>query len=246
MSVMQALYDEYHDCCAFSNFGVGTFQGHRAVAAYPDARRVLDFGCGNGYAVRRMRQEGHEWYGIELSRTAYEQHLREPYFFHGTTEQFPDRHFDMVYSTEVMEHIPESDVESVVADICRIARKYIFMTISLRPSSDNNRYHCTLRPRSWWEAQFVAHEFVVDRQVVDCYQKRTLKSTRQILEKWAHLGPIPKAFAQNPPYALQGETQFWFFAFRRRGCERPVGLHPEQPWHRRRLVPWLRLCLGIR
>lgn len=244
MVTTQELYAEYHRHCPFETFGQDTFLADKAVAAYYDARTVLDFGCGNGYAVMRMREEGEEWLGLEFSETAFQKYLHGPPFYVGTTDQFEDRQFDMVYSTEVLEHIPEDVTDEVIAGICRVAAKYLFLTISLRPSSDNNRYHCTLRPRAWWEAKFTAHGFQVDRPVIDLYQKVTWKSTRQILAKWAHLGPSCREFAEHPPYELHGETQFWYFAFRRPGLPRLNLPAATQSAYRRRIVPWLRRALG--
>ena len=245
MTNTAALYEEYHAHCQFEDFGDCTFLGDQAMTAYPDARSTLDFGCGNGVAVRRMRAAGHAWYGLEYSQTAFDKYLAEPCFHLGDTRQFEDRQFDMTYSTEVLEHIPAETVEEVIQGICRVTARYLFMTISLRPSSDNNRYHCTLRPRAWWEDVFVRHGFVRDDEVVRRFQRVTLKSTKKILSKWAHLGPDCQAFAEHPPYELHGESQFWFFAFRRQGVPAPARSLGRQPFVRRTLIPALRQLLGL-
>lgn len=245
MNDTEQLYQEYHENCPFEDFGRDSFQGDKAVAAFDDVHTALDFGCGNGYAVRKMRSEGHAWFGVEYSKAAYERYLREPFFFLGNTSQFGDAQFDLVYSTEVLEHIPEDQIDWVIGDLCRIARKYIFVTISLRPSSDNNRYHCTLRPRDWWESRFMRCGFEVDRRVVDRFQPRTLKSTRATLKRWAHLGPAAREFAEHPPFRLFGEKQPWFFVFRRRDTSpRPLP-KPTVSWSRRKLVPLARRVLRI-
>jgi hypothetical protein len=189
-----------------------------------------------------MRARGKEWFGIEISEAAYKKHLNAPFFFLGDLSQFADQSFDMIYSTEVLEHIPEPEVLEVISQLCRVAR-YAFMTISLRPSSDNNRYHCTLRPRDWWEGQFVARGFEVDHDVVSGFQRKSLKSTRRILRRWAGLGPFPKAFSENPPYELNGETQFWYFAFRRPGERRSWLQRLRLASHRQWMVPLLRSML---
>lgn len=234
------LYAEYHENCPFENFGGSTFLGKQALIAYPDAGDTLDFGCGNGVAVRQMRLDDKPWFGLEYSETAFEKYLQQPYYFLGDTSQFADRRFDMTYSTEVLEHIPAEIVPAVVQGICRVTARYIFMTISLRPSSDNNRYHCTLRSRAWWEEHFTQNGFVRDDEVVRRFQKVTLKSTKAILSKWANLGPDCHAFAQNPPYELNGEAQFWFFAFRRAGVAAPRRQLGHQPFVRGTIVPVLR------
>jgi SAM-dependent methyltransferase len=241
-----SLYEQYHAQTRFKKLGVNSFHADKALAAYDDARAVLDFGCGNGYAVQNMRHAGHEWFGIEYSRAAYEKHLQQhPWFFVGEMDQFADRQFDMIYSTEVLEHIPESTVDDVIAHLCRVAERYLFLTISLRPSSDNNRYHCTLQSRPWWETRFTRHGWQIDRPVIDCFQKRTLKSTRRILSRWSRLGPACREFAKNPPYELHGEGQFWFFAFRRQGVPARPLPRPTVSYYRRHIVPQLRNLLGL-
>ena len=239
------LYADYHANCRFENFGGSTFLGEQALIAYPDAQDSLDFGCGNGVAVRAMRADGHRWFGLEYSQTAYDKYLKGAPFFVGDTSQFTDRQFDLTYSTEVLEHIPAESIPAVVQGICRVTARYLFLTISLRPSSDNNRYHCTLRPRSWWEEHFARNGFVRDDEVVRRFQKVTLKSTKKILSKWAHLGPECHAFAQNPPYELNGESQFWFFAFRRSGVPAPARKLGQQPFVQWTVIPALRQLLRL-
>lgn len=245
MTDFRALYQEYHEACPFEDFGQDTFHGEKAIAAYDDARTALDFGCGNGHAVRAMRAAGHEWFGLEYSQAAFDKYLAEPWFFVGETTQFADRQFDLLYSTEVLEHVPPDNVEEVIADLARITDRYMFLTISLRPSSQNNRFHCTLRPRAWWEERFVAAGFEVDRPVIDCFQPLTLKTTSQILASWAGHGEFNRRFADQPPYELFGEKQFWYFAFRRRGVPARPLPQPTEPWYRRQFFPWLRWLLRL-
>jgi SAM-dependent methyltransferase len=240
-----ALYQEYHARERFENLGADTFHGDKAIAAYPEATSVLDFGCGNGHAVKQMREQGREWYGLEYSQAAYDKFLHEPHFYVGEASQFDDHQFDMTYSTEVLEHIPEPQVNETIADLCRVTARYMFLTISLRPSSDNNRYHCTLRPRAWWEERFCRHGWEVDRKVVRAFQKVTLRSTRKILSRWSNLGPECAEFAKNPPYGLFGETQFWFFAFRRQYIPASAPPQPTVSFYRSRIVPVLRKSLGM-
>ncbi len=239
----ESLYEVYHAACPFPHFGSDSFHGDKAIAAYSNAKSVLDFGCGNGYAVKEMRRKGQPWDGVEISQTAFEQHLNEPYFHLGTTDQFSDEQFDMTYSTEVLEHVPEDVIDQVTTDICRVTERYIFMTISLRPSSNNNKYHCTLHSRKWWEEKFIRNGFEVDRDVIDCYQRLTMKTTKQIFRKYSCLGPIPASFAENPPYELNGEKEFWFFAFRRAGVPACPLPKPTVPLVKRKVIPVLRKLL---
>ena len=74
----ESLYEVYHAACPFPHFGCDSFHADKAIAAYDDAKSVLDFGCGNGYAVKQMQSDGLNWIGVEVSQTAYEKHLQSP------------------------------------------------------------------------------------------------------------------------------------------------------------------------
>ena len=100
--------------------------------------RVLDFGCGNGDLVSKLRARGHDAVGIEMDRaeiredlgrkdrgadvahyiTLYEGNLPLPY---------PDKSFDSVTAIEVLEHV--SDPHFVARELMRIARSSIFVTV---------------------------------------------------------------------------------------------------------------------
>jgi SAM-dependent methyltransferase len=69
----------------------------RAVRALPRRHRSLDFGSGAGMLVRLLRDEGQDAWGYDLYRDA---NFAEPYCL----KELPDGPFDLVTSTEVIEH----------------------------------------------------------------------------------------------------------------------------------------------
>jgi hypothetical protein len=56
-----------------------------------------------------------------------------------------------------MEHVPEHLVDKVLADICRLANKAVFLNISTRPASkhlvDGSNAHATVKPAVWWQTK---------------------------------------------------------------------------------------------
>jgi SAM-dependent methyltransferase len=89
--------------------------------------RVLDFGCGRGVLVARLRQLGHEAYGVDIC----ESYIRSAaaYFpkaegfpaislIAGGRTMFPPGFFDVVMTNQVLEHV--QDLDAVVAEIGRI------------------------------------------------------------------------------------------------------------------------------
>ena len=76
---------------------------------FPTPGRLLDLGCGSGWFMREMRNEGWETYGVEISSSAAELGRRTCglNIFAGTIRQanFPPEYFDYVRSNHSFEHI---------------------------------------------------------------------------------------------------------------------------------------------
>jgi len=106
---------------------------------------ILDYGCGN--ALEYVQNKVHEkvW---NVSATLYDPN-------HPVHNELPDEVFDGVVCTDVMEHIPEPCVESVLNKIFSRAKKFVFLNVSVRkavktlPNGENA--HVTVKPPEWWE-----------------------------------------------------------------------------------------------
>ena len=90
--------------------------------------RVLDYGCGRGEIVAIGRQWGLDVWGADtysdhyvpsLNAVAEEarKHIRR---IEHSRADFPDAHFDLVLSNQVLEHVTEP--EAVIADMARLLK----------------------------------------------------------------------------------------------------------------------------
>lgn len=96
--------------------------------AVANGGRVLDYGCGRGQTVALGLARGADIWGADTFAGYYEDwagHV-EPAaqaricgIKNGRAE-FPDRHFDLVMSNQVLEHV--TDPDAVIADICRLLK----------------------------------------------------------------------------------------------------------------------------
>jgi len=83
---------------------------------FPQGARILDFGCGYGYFVKRMREEGYDAVGLDLGRERVERGRKEfnvP-LIEGdirdtTNKEFLDGSFDGVTLFHVLEHLAQPD-----------------------------------------------------------------------------------------------------------------------------------------
>ena len=90
--------------------------------------RVLDYGCGLGQMIALGRERGLDIWGADTFEGYYaawsdgvpaqvRERVRK---IEGARADFPDAHFDVVLSNQVLEHVP--DPEASIADIHRLVR----------------------------------------------------------------------------------------------------------------------------
>jgi SAM-dependent methyltransferase len=102
------------------------------------AASVLDAGCGEGFVYRAMRKRGYRgaWHGfdynaeaVEFARTSSE----------GATWQqasayeipFADNSFDLVFCSEVLEHLPEP--ARPLSEFARVSRHWLLLSVPFEP-----------------------------------------------------------------------------------------------------------------
>lgn len=105
---------------------------------------LLDYGCGKGdqYFVNRL----HERLNCPMP-TLYDP-CYDPF------KQKPEGSFSGVICTDVLEHVPEDDIEDVVREIFSFATDFVFIGVSVRPAAkilpNGENCHATIRPIDWW------------------------------------------------------------------------------------------------
>jgi SAM-dependent methyltransferase len=117
----QVLADEHNAGLAIELEGtrrrIDDFYGPLIRRFQPDARRVLDCGCGNGLAVDLLSDAGYEAWGNDLSQLRKwqwrQRAMRERLVVaDGSSLPFPDGCFDVVIASGVIEHIGVDEVGS--------------------------------------------------------------------------------------------------------------------------------------
>ena len=121
---------------------------------------MLDVGCSHGWALGYFDEHGAEAIGIEVSQVAVRraQRLgRDARVACASSLPFEDDRFDVVLSTDCLEHLREDDAHDAVREMCRVARRGI--AIKVNPRLDRDRWwqllargplHLTLKPVETW------------------------------------------------------------------------------------------------
>ncbi len=103
------------------------------IKFYLNPKTVLDVGCGTGDLVRVLRKLGIEAYGLEISKDAISLSNNDvkPYLKLGdiTNIPYPNNHFDLVVSFDVLERIEREKIEKAVKETIRVSKKYILHKI---------------------------------------------------------------------------------------------------------------------
>lgn len=122
---------------------------------------VLDAGCAMGFLVEALRDRGVEAEGVDLSAYAISQ-VREDmrvYCRVGSLLEPPSRRYDLVVCIEVLEHIPATDAERAVANLCAAADDILF---SSSPDDYAEPTHFNVQPAEYWAELFALHGFARD------------------------------------------------------------------------------------
>jgi 2-polyprenyl-3-methyl-5-hydroxy-6-metoxy-1,4-benzoquinol methylase len=133
---------------------------------------ALDLGCAGGGFVRSLIEDGHTAIGLEGSDYSKKNQLGEwktcplHLFTCDICEEFEilsnagDKIlFDLITAWEVLEHIPECKVPSLIQNISKHLINGGFFIASVDRTPDLNVfkgavYHHTLQPRDWWVERF--------------------------------------------------------------------------------------------
>ena len=144
----------------------GKFRGISLVPLVPtlmnitkenNCKTLLDYGCGKAIpyskkecksiGLRKPVQELCNLNSFDLYDPAYEKYA-----------ELPDKKYDIVVCTDVLEHIAEQDIDYVLTQILSRSNKVVFLNISCRPAVKHfkegkfkgKNVHISVFDPSWW------------------------------------------------------------------------------------------------
>ena len=98
-------------------------------------KSFLDVGCSTGKGIQTVMDNNILSYGIDISETAIKlAKKRGRKCKVGSICDIPcvSNSFDMVFSSDVMEHLKEEDIDIALKELCRVSKKYVALVIALK------------------------------------------------------------------------------------------------------------------
>lgn len=127
-----------------------------------DVRTILDAGCGSGIVTNALVDQW-DVMGCDISQTALAQ-VNAPTVLADLTDlPFEDLQFDLVLSSDVIEHIPDSVYRAAIKEIARVAGKYILIAVPYKEILEasavqcpkcRSRFHAHYHQRSYSASSF--------------------------------------------------------------------------------------------
>lgn len=107
---------------------------------------VVDVGCGDNSFARALKRCDVRALGVDLV------HPDADHVSPAHSLPFGDKSVAVLTSFDMLEHLLEAEVDTVLDEFRRVARRYVF-SICYRESEtkvDGEGVHPTVRPASWW------------------------------------------------------------------------------------------------
>jgi hypothetical protein len=165
------LIDQYKQIHATRTYGDTSIKNLRYLRPQVQVlapKSILDFGCGRSRLVDVLGQS----VGAEIKR--YDPAIPE-------FSTPPQGVYDLLTNIDVLEHVPEDKLDTVVGQMASLCRNAIIV-IDMRPAEavlpNGENAHCTLRSQDWWQ-QYLGKHFKYVEPI------RVTRTSRAAFRTWS-------------------------------------------------------------
>jgi len=144
-------------------------------------RTILDAGIGSGKLCKKMLGLGFDCHGLDIADNCLDEELRrrkDEILTIGTlwdSTLFAENSFDAVVCTDVLEHIHEKHIESVMNNLRLWTKRFLFLQVALYDDVFGAKVgaplHLTVKPKSWWNERCMKFRTLKDFALKGADQK---------------------------------------------------------------------------
>jgi SAM-dependent methyltransferase len=131
-----------------------------------DVKSILDVGCGNGLITNPLGESGFEVTGVDRSVAALKNVTTAKIQCDCNAIPVEDLSFDLVLSSELLEHLEPQLYAETVAEMKRIAKKYILVSVPNDESLSKGIIECP-ECKTRFHRCYHMHTFTPERLVKD-------------------------------------------------------------------------------
>jgi SAM-dependent methyltransferase len=106
-----------------------------------DVNTIADIGCGNGVITNALNKE-YDVTAVDRSAKALEFVNAKKVLASADSIPLPSYQFDMVFSSELLEHLDDKTLAGTVEEIKRLSKKYVLITVPNDENPDKLQIKC--------------------------------------------------------------------------------------------------------
>ena len=132
--------------------------------------RVLEIGCGFGFLLKMLINDGMHAEGCDISKYAIDNCsvdknlIKQCDIRDGIPHE--SKSFDVVITCDTLEHIDMPYINNVIKNICRISRKWVIIGVPISLTSKNEPFgdesHVLFMHPSFWISRFYGNNYLID------------------------------------------------------------------------------------
>jgi hypothetical protein len=134
---------------------------------------ILDYGCGKGKLVEFLNEKEYRCAGYDPAVEKYNK------------INLPEWSFDTLICLDVLEHIPEDEIDGLLDDILSYDTNTLFFIVSCKLAKtklpDGTNPHVTVKPVSWWGDKF--NKFFKSHKISSVYDELRKEVTFKLWRK---------------------------------------------------------------
>ena len=135
--------EKYYESFDWNSFNKLPVNAKNILNLIPkDVKNIIDIGCGNGLITNILHEKGFDVLGVDRSENALK-FVKSPILKSNCDSiQVKDKSFDLVLSSELLEHLEDDVFKKTLNEIDRISSKYILISVPNKESLSKGILQC--------------------------------------------------------------------------------------------------------